>query len=65
MCHGPNGEGYKADQATALAHPQFLASASDEPFDGLFTQGMVLHETYRAADGTWTGPPAAADSAPG
>jgi leucyl-tRNA synthetase len=25
----------------------------DEPFDGLFTQGMVLHETYRAADGTW------------
>jgi leucyl-tRNA synthetase len=25
----------------------------DEPFDGLFTQGMVLHETYRASDGTW------------
>ncbi|HZB53396.1 MAG TPA: leucine--tRNA ligase [Reyranella sp.] len=25
----------------------------DEPFDGLFTQGMVCHETYRAADGTW------------
>ena len=25
----------------------------DEPFDGLFTQGMVLHETYRAVDGTW------------
>ncbi|SEO96051.1 leucyl-tRNA synthetase [Rhodospirillales bacterium URHD0017] len=25
----------------------------DEPFDGLFTQGMVCHETYRAADGAW------------
>jgi leucyl-tRNA synthetase len=25
----------------------------DEPFDGLFTQGMVCHETYRATDGTW------------
>ena len=25
----------------------------DEPFDGLFTQGMVCHETYRAADGSW------------
>jgi len=28
----------------------------DEPFDGLFTQGMVCHETYRAADGTWLTP---------
>jgi leucyl-tRNA synthetase len=28
----------------------------DEPFDGLFTQGMVLHETYRATDGTWLMP---------
>ena len=25
----------------------------DEPFEGLFTQGMVCHETYRAADGSW------------
>jgi leucyl-tRNA synthetase len=25
----------------------------DEPFDGLFTQGMVCHETYRDADGEW------------
>jgi leucyl-tRNA synthetase len=24
----------------------------DEPFAGLFTQGMVVHETYRPADGT-------------
>ena len=25
----------------------------DEPFAGLFTQGMVCHETYRDAAGTW------------
>ena len=24
-----------------------------EPFQGLFTQGMVTHETYRAGDGSW------------
>jgi leucyl-tRNA synthetase len=28
----------------------------DEPFAGLFTQGMVVHETYRAADGSWLSP---------
>ena len=28
----------------------------DEPFDGLFTQGMVCHETYRSADGKWLSP---------
>ena len=27
-----------------------------EPFAGLFTQGMVTHETYRAADGRWLSP---------
>ncbi|HEX8167560.1 MAG TPA: leucine--tRNA ligase [Beijerinckiaceae bacterium] len=27
-----------------------------EPFDGMFTQGMVVHETYRAADGSWVMP---------
>src|SRR5712691_5549810 len=30
VCHGPAGEGYAADQAPALAHPDFLASATDE-----------------------------------
>ena len=30
--------------------------AMDEPFAGLFTQGMVVHETYRAADGTFVSP---------
>jgi len=28
----------------------------DEPFAGLLAQGMVCHETYRAADGTWLYP---------
>ncbi|MDG1858912.1 MAG: leucine--tRNA ligase, partial [Emcibacteraceae bacterium] len=27
-----------------------------EPFDGLFTQGMVCHETYQNADGDWINP---------
>ena len=28
----------------------------DEPFDGLFTQGMVTHETYQDAEGNWVAP---------
>jgi leucyl-tRNA synthetase len=28
----------------------------DEPFAGLFTQGMVVHETYRRANGDWAAP---------
>jgi leucyl-tRNA synthetase len=28
----------------------------DEPFDGLFTQGMVCHETYRDDEGRWLFP---------
>ncbi|MFN3658652.1 MAG: leucine--tRNA ligase [Pseudolabrys sp.] len=28
----------------------------DEPFAGLFTQGMVVHETYRTAKGEWVQP---------
>jgi leucyl-tRNA synthetase len=28
----------------------------DEPFAGLFTQGMVVHETYRDANGQWIAP---------
>jgi leucyl-tRNA synthetase len=28
----------------------------DEPFAGLFTQGMVVHETYRDAAGDWVPP---------
>ncbi|HMJ92477.1 MAG TPA: leucine--tRNA ligase, partial [Allosphingosinicella sp.] len=28
----------------------------EEPFEGLFTQGMVTHETYRGPDGSWLNP---------
>jgi leucyl-tRNA synthetase len=28
----------------------------DEPFKGLFTQGMVVHETYKSEDGRWLAP---------
>jgi leucyl-tRNA synthetase len=28
----------------------------DEPFDGMFTQGMVVHETYRSQTGDWVEP---------
>ncbi len=28
----------------------------EEPFKGLFTQGMVTHETYRTLDGRWLSP---------
>ena len=28
----------------------------NEPFAGLFTQGMVVHETYRGEDGAWLTP---------
>jgi leucyl-tRNA synthetase len=31
-------------------------SGLDEPFAGLFTQGMVVHETYRARDGNYVEP---------
>jgi leucyl-tRNA synthetase len=30
--------------------------AFDEPFSSLFTQGMVIHETYRAPSGEWVEP---------
>ena len=38
----------------ALKHMDMLDVA--EPFAGLFTQGMVTHETYKSADGKWLSP---------
>ncbi len=38
----------------ALRHIGMLDIA--EPFAGLFTQGMVTHETYKSADGRWLSP---------
>ncbi len=38
----------------ALSHCGYLSL--DEPFAGLFTQGMVCHETYQGPDATWLTP---------
>ncbi|MET0308908.1 MAG: leucine--tRNA ligase [Sphingomonas sp.] len=38
----------------ALSHLGKLDVA--EPFSGLFTQGMVTHETYKSLDGRWLSP---------
>ncbi|MBX3593619.1 leucine--tRNA ligase [Sphingomonas sp.] len=38
----------------ALRHIGMIDIA--EPFAGLFTQGMVTHETYKSADGRWLSP---------
>ncbi|MCP3734067.1 leucine--tRNA ligase [Sphingomonas sp. RP10(2022)] len=38
----------------ALKHMGQLDIA--EPFTGLFTQGMVTHETYKSSDGRWLSP---------
>ena len=38
----------------ALKHMEQLDIA--EPFTGLFTQGMVTHETYKSADNRWLAP---------
>ncbi len=36
-----------------------------EPFKGLFTQGMVTHETYKSLDGRWLGPDEVDDASGG
>ena len=47
----------------ALQHMGRLSFA--EPFKGLFTQGMVTHETYKSLDGRWLGPDEVEDRAGG
>ncbi|HUS56048.1 MAG TPA: leucine--tRNA ligase [Thermohalobaculum sp.] len=42
--------------ARAMHRTGHLPEKSIEPFNALFTQGMVTHETYRAADGRWLTP---------
>jgi leucyl-tRNA synthetase len=39
--------------ARAMGATGHLDSALKEPFAALFTQGMVVHETYKSADGHW------------
>ncbi len=40
----------------ALNDAGLMNMKSGEPFAGLFTQGMVTHETYKSADGKWLSP---------
>jgi leucyl-tRNA synthetase len=47
----------------ALQHCGYLNVA--EPFDGLFTQGMIAHETYKGPDGKWLSPQEVARDAEG
>jgi cytochrome c oxidase cbb3-type subunit III len=48
VCHGPSGEGYKADQAPAIAHPDFLASATDS-----FLHGAIAHGRAATTMSAW------------
>jgi cytochrome c oxidase cbb3-type subunit 3 len=41
VCHGANGEGYKADQAPRLAQPDFEASVTDEYLREAITNGRM------------------------
>jgi len=42
--------------ARAMHKTGHLPAKCAEPFDALFTQGMVCHETYRSSDGRWLAP---------
>jgi cytochrome c oxidase cbb3-type subunit 3/ubiquinol-cytochrome c reductase cytochrome c subunit len=41
VCHGARGEGYRADRAPAIAHPDFLASVSDDALRAAITSGRA------------------------
>jgi leucyl-tRNA synthetase len=47
---------YSRAFARAMRDVGELDLPSGEPFAGLFTQGMVTHETYRSGDGRWLEP---------
>ena len=47
---------YSRAFARAMRDVGELDLPAGEPFAGLFTQGMVTHETYRSADGRWLEP---------
>ena len=40
----------------AMHRTGHLPESATEPFDALFTQGMVCHETYRSTSGAWLTP---------
>jgi len=40
----------------AMARTGWLPQSAEEPFDAMFTQGMVCHETYQDPEGRWVSP---------
>ena len=40
----------------AISHMIIKILNIKEPFDGLFTQGMVCHETYKDENNNWVSP---------
>ncbi|MEM9359074.1 MAG: leucine--tRNA ligase [Pseudomonadota bacterium] len=44
---------YSRFYTRAMSVTGHLPQGMSEPFGALFTQGMVIHETYRAKDGRW------------
>jgi mono/diheme cytochrome c family protein len=55
VCHGMNGEGYKADNAPRLRHPDFLASATDAYLNTAIANGR--RDTVMSAWATMRGGP--------
>lgn len=47
---------YSRFVARAMRDAGLMELPEGEPFAGLFTQGMVTHETYKAEDGRWLEP---------
>ena len=47
---------YSRFWARAMHRTGWLPETAEEPFDALFTQGMVCHETYQGPDGKWLAP---------
>jgi cytochrome c oxidase cbb3-type subunit III len=60
VCHGRGGEGYSADQAPALAQPDFLASVTDNYLRSAISSGRP-GTTMSAWSSTRTGPLSRAD----
>ncbi|HEX4339693.1 MAG TPA: c-type cytochrome [Polyangiaceae bacterium] len=59
VCHGRGGEGYKADQATALRHRAFLGSVSDAYLSNAIRHGRM--GTTMSAWGSGFGGPLSSD----
>jgi cytochrome c oxidase cbb3-type subunit 3/ubiquinol-cytochrome c reductase cytochrome c subunit len=48
VCHGRAGQGYRADEAPALRHPQFLGSATDD-----FLRNAIMNGRHGTTMSAW------------